>query len=79
MAKRKTSIADQVRREIKAQGLSCYRIAKECNLHESTVGRFVNAGGGLNIESLDRVARLLGLELVRSGELTELRRLKREG
>lgn len=78
MAKRKqqVSLADQVRAEIHSQGLSCYRIAQETGASESTIGRFVNAGSGLNMETLDKVLKVLGLELVRTADLVELRKRK---
>ena len=70
---RKT-IEDQVRDEIKRQGLSCYRIAKETGLNESTIGRFVNARKPMRADSLDYIVALLGMELVCSDDLAHLRR-----
>jgi plasmid maintenance system antidote protein VapI len=68
------TIGDQVRAEIRRQGLSCYRIARETGLNGATIGRFVNAKKPVRSDSLDYIVSLLGLELVRSDELVALRR-----
>lgn len=69
---------DKVRAEVRRQKVTGYRVAKETGISEPAVSRFLN-GAGVRAEHLDRMAQYLGLELVRSDELAELRRLKREG
>ena len=63
MATSKT-FSDQVRGAVVGSGLSRYRICKEIRITESTMSRFMNGKGGLSMASLDRLANLLGLEIV---------------
>ena len=48
------------------QGVSLYRIAKECDLDDSIVYRFYHSECGLALSSVDRLAEFLKLELVKS-------------
>jgi transcriptional regulator with XRE-family HTH domain len=55
---------DQVRAAILASGQSRYRIAKETGVAQSQFCRLMRGKRGLGIESLERVADYLGLEIV---------------
>ena len=48
---------------VNASGLSRYRIAKELEIAESTMSRFMSGHAGLSMEYLDRLADLLGLHI----------------
>lgn len=64
MAKnRARSLADEIRAAIKAQGYTKYRVSKECGIHESAVGRFVNRQGDLTLGNAERVMQFLGFEI----------------
>ena len=64
MAARRTKLSDEVRAAVDASGFSRYRIAKELDISESTMSRFMNGRAGLSMEYLDRLAELLGLHIV---------------
>ncbi len=64
MAVRRTKLSDEVRAAVDASGLSRYRIAKELEISESTMSRFMSGRTGLSMEYLDRLAELLGLHIV---------------
>jgi transcriptional regulator with XRE-family HTH domain len=57
------SLSDQVRKAIDASGKSRYRIAKDLNVSEATLSRFMSGERGLTLAVLDRLAEYLGLEL----------------
>ncbi len=63
MAKRRVKLSEQIRRAVKASGLSQYRISKELDVSESTISRFVSGKGGLSMEYLDALADLLELNI----------------
>ena len=60
-------LSDQIRRAIKSCGLSRYRIAAEADVAESSLSRFLAKEHGLTTETLDRIAEVLGLEVVCRG------------
>ncbi len=63
MAKRRVKLSEQIRRAVKASGLSQYRVSKELDVSESTISRFVSGKGGLSMEYLDALADLLDLNI----------------
>lgn len=63
MTKRRVKLSEQIRRAVKASGLSQYRISKELDVSESTISRFVSGRGGLSMEYLDALADLLELNI----------------
>lgn len=60
---RQQPISEALRRAIRASKLSQYRIAKEIDISESVVSRFVNGHQGILMSTADRLAKLLGLKL----------------
>ena len=56
-----TSFSDQIRRAVDRSGYSRYRIWKEIGIDQAVMSRFMSGQGGLSIQSLDRLAKLLGL------------------
>jgi ribosome-binding protein aMBF1 (putative translation factor) len=58
------SISQQLREAIEASGMSRYRICKEINLTESTMSHFMAGDCGLQLSTIDRLGKLLGLTIV---------------
>ena len=56
-------ILDQIRKAIKASSKSRYRMAEETGIPESQLSRLMSGEKGLSIESLERLAGCLGLEI----------------
>ncbi len=59
----KPRLAERIRREIKARGLTGYRVAKDTGISEPAVGRFLN-GKSLTLENAERVLEYLDVEIV---------------
>ena len=62
--KSKTKITDQLKKAINESGLSRFEIARRSGVEESALSRFVNGKRSLVIESVDRLADVLGLSLI---------------
>ncbi len=56
--------SDQIRAAVDASGMSRYRICRDIGLSQPTMSRFMAGKSGLSMESLDRLAELLGLAVV---------------
>ncbi len=63
MTKRKTTLAEALRRAAKDSGLTAYRLAKDSGVDSAAVLRFLHQQRGLTLESAGKLAQLLGLEL----------------
>lgn len=63
MAKRRKKLSDQIRRSIETCGLTRYRISKETGIDQSNLSRFIHGEVGLSMDSLDRLADLLDLNI----------------
>jgi len=57
------SVADQLRAHVAKSDRSLYQLAKEAGIHRSALTRFMR-GGTLTIESIERLAPVVGLVLV---------------
>ena len=64
MSKKPRRFSDQIRKAISDSEHTCYRISKETGLNESTLSQFLQRKRGLSLESLDKLASFLGLEVV---------------
>jgi transcriptional regulator with XRE-family HTH domain len=71
MPKRRTNangdaepITTAVRRAIEKSGLSRYQIFKATGIDQGTLSRFVRGQHGLSTVSLDKLAPVLGLQLI---------------
>ena len=63
MAKRRQKLSDQIRRAVRECGMSRYEIWKVTGIDQGTLSRFVAGKAGMTIDSLDRLADLLGLNI----------------
>ena len=64
-------ISQQLREAIEASELSRYRICKEIDLSESTMSHFMAGDCGLQLSTIDRLGKLLGLKLVMTKKPTK--------
>ncbi len=61
------TFSDQVRAAVDASGHTRYRICKAAKIAEAAMSRFMAGKGGLSMASLDRLADMLGLDVVTRG------------
>ncbi len=66
MAK-KTSYADRIRRAIKADPRSLYRIGKDSGVAVSILQRFMAEERSVNLTTAEKVCRVIGFDLVKVG------------
>ena len=66
---KRPDVSDQVRRLVETCGISRYEIAKRTGIDDSALCRFVSGERGISCESLDKLGRLLELEVVRHAKL----------
>lgn len=62
---RRLSLSDQLRREIDRAKISRYRLAKEIDCTSQLLTRFMHGHGGLSLRTVEKIADVLGLDLVR--------------
>ena len=60
-------VTEQVRRHVLNCGQSCYALAKETKIDESTLSRFLSGERGISAKALDRLGAYLGFEVVLHG------------
>ena len=70
-------LSEQLRRAVRESELSRYQIWQQTGILQSVLSRFVN-GGSVSLDTVDKLAELLGLELVAKGKPAK-RKTKREG
>lgn len=68
MRKKRSKVSDQIRVAIESCGVSRYRIAKDTGIDSATLCRFMADTGGMTVETLDKLAEYLGLEIVVKGK-----------
>lgn len=57
-------LADQIRAAIEMSQLSRYEMSKQSGVDEATLSRFVNGKGSLSLESIEKLALVLDLQIV---------------
>ncbi len=57
-------VSDQIRAAIESSGLSRYRIWQEIDIDQSALSKFMSGERGLSMKALDRLGKLLDLEVV---------------
>jgi transcriptional regulator with XRE-family HTH domain len=63
-AAERRKLADQVRAAIDESQLSRYEIAKRSGVDEASISRFMNERAGLSFVALEKLAPVIGLEIV---------------
>jgi transcriptional regulator with XRE-family HTH domain len=58
------SIADELRKAVKASKVTKYRLAQETGINEAQLGKWMRGMVGLSAENLDKLAAALGLKFV---------------
>ena len=67
MAKKtKLTWNDEIRRAVKASGLSLYRLSLDSGVGIGPVQRFMAGVHGLTVNSAEKIGRVVGLELRRT-------------
>ncbi len=61
-----SKLSDQLREAIDASGMSRYAVCKALGVDQGLMSRFMAGKGGLSMETIDMLADLLGLKLVRT-------------
>jgi plasmid maintenance system antidote protein VapI len=61
--RRQADLTEQLRRAIRASGLSAFRIATDANVDRAIMSRFISGGRGITLDTAGRIASYLGLEL----------------
>jgi transcriptional regulator with XRE-family HTH domain len=62
--KRPKKLSEQIRHAIETCGKTRYQIAKETGVDAATLCRFVKGRHGLSLDTLDRVAECIGMEII---------------
>jgi ribosome-binding protein aMBF1 (putative translation factor) len=63
-ASQKHRIAEQIRAAIERSDLSRYEIAKRSGVDQAILSRFVAGNAGLNLDSIEKLAPVLGIRVV---------------
>lgn len=64
MPRQPKRVSERIRAAIAASEASRYRIAKDCEIAESTLSRFMAGEQGLSMQAIDTLAEYFGMELV---------------
>jgi len=57
-------ILDQLRKAVRANPKSCYRLSKETGIDQAQLSRMMSGQEGLGVENLEKLADALALEIV---------------
>ena len=63
MGKRRAKLSDQIRRAVDDCGRTRYRISKQTGIDQSTLSRFMSGERGLPMNTLDKLADYLDLNI----------------
>ena len=67
MSRKRLSFSEQIRRAIDGAGVARNRIVVASGIDQAALSRFMAGKVGLSLESLDRLAVVLGLDVVARG------------
>jgi DNA transposition AAA+ family ATPase len=57
------TFSDQIRQAISTSDKTRYQIWQETEIDQATLSRFMNGGGGLSMDVLDRLAECIGMRI----------------
>lgn len=57
--------SDQLRAAVDASGMSRYAICRAIGMNQGAMSRFMSGKSGVSLETVDKLAELLGLEIAR--------------
>ena len=66
--KQRLSLSDELRQAIERSGVSRYSIWQQTGIDQGSLSKFMDGERGLSIESIDKLAELLGLHIVAKPE-----------
>ena len=66
--------SDQIRAAIRASRVTMYRLALEAGVRDSSLSRFMSSDSGLSTHTLDRISKVLRLEVTMKGPRKKLLR-----
>jgi len=69
--KKHEDISDALMRFVESSELSQRQIALRAGITPAVLNRFLRQGGGMSREGLDRLCRVLNLQLVQSAEISK--------
>lgn len=70
-------LSDQIRKCIATSGLTAYRLAREADVSEATLSRFLRGERAMTTDSLDRIAEVLRLDVTMRGPRAAVRKKPR--
>jgi plasmid maintenance system antidote protein VapI len=73
MKRRQTPISDVLEQAIRDSRLSLRELSRQAGIHSPSLVRFLKGERGLNLDTADRVAKLLGLRLVQDKDKAKKR------
>ena len=66
--KKRESLSDELRQAVERSGLSRYAIWQAVGIDQASMSKFMAGERGLTLESIDKLAELLGLHIVADAE-----------
>lgn len=66
--KQRPSLSDELRQAIERSGLSRYSIWQQTGIDQGSLSKFMDGERGLGMESIDKLADLLGLHIITKPE-----------
>lgn len=66
--KKRVSLSDELRQAVERSGLSRYAIWQQASIDQGSMSKFMAGERGLTLESIDKLAELLGLHIVADAE-----------
>ena len=66
--KQQLSLSDELRQAVERSGVSRYSIWQQTGIDQGSLSKFMDGERGLGLESIDKLAELLGLHIVAKPE-----------
>ena len=66
--KQRLSLSDELRQAVERSGVSRYSIWQQTGIDQGSLSKFMDGERGLGMESIDKLADLLGLHIVAKPE-----------